>query len=126
MNGGGVLITDVCSIAERMGLECIQQFRMGKRIWGAERKIDVLLTEPVENNRLGIECMYQSVSGTAEWKIFATGEDMKVWPIPGVVVLGGGGFGEHMYRYMISSGRAIALEDLDMWLKLFFNLDFDK
>lgn len=95
-----------------------------RRIWGAERRIDVILKDPKTSKTLGIECKAQSVKGTAEEKIPTTIKDMDAWPIPGLLVFSGTGFTENMKGYLVSTGRAVDYEDLESWLRLFFGLSF--
>ena len=114
---------EVSVLVRELGLDCREQFRMGRRKWGAERRVDLLVTETATRRRIGIECKFQNGSGSADEKIFATIEDIKAWPIPGIVVLGGAGFSESMERYLVGSGAAVLFEDLDQWLRLFFRLD---
>lgn len=72
---------------------------------------------------LGIECKHQSTPGSAEEKIPSTIEDIKAWPIPGLVVFSGTGFSQNIRHFLISTGRAVEFEDLRPWLCLFFGLD---
>jgi hypothetical protein len=71
---------------------------------------------------LGIECKAQETPGTAQEKIPATLEDIQAWPIPGLVVFSGSGFTNDMKAFLIASGRAVELRDLEPWLRLFFSL----
>ena len=82
-----------------------------------------MLTEPTSRRRLGVECKYQRVSGSAEEKIPAIIQDIAAWPIPGIVVFGGEGFSANIRSFLISSGRAVDIVDLEPWLRLFFGLD---
>ena len=91
-------------------------------MWGAERYIDVVMTLTESGRSLGLECKYQGVGGTAEEKIPAIIQDIAAWPIPGLVVFAGGGFSDNMRSYLHSTGKAVALEDLESWLRLFFGL----
>ncbi len=95
---------------------------MGRRLWGAVREIDVVLTEPSLWRSLGIECKFQGTSGSAEEKIPATIRDIEAWPIPGLVVYDGRGFSANMRSYLLSTGKAVAFDDLDGWLRLFFGI----
>lgn len=115
----------VIAIGRRLGLEVAHQVRVGKRIWGAERRIDVVLTDPHTRLSLGLECKYQGVTGSAEEKIPTTIKDIEAWPIRGLVVFSGDGFSINMQSYLHSTGKAVELEDLEMWLRLFFGLRFD-
>ena len=58
--------------------------------------------------------------GTAEEKIPALIQDISAWPIPGLVVFGGDGFSTNTRSYLHSMGKAVAFEDLESWLRLFF------
>jgi hypothetical protein len=121
-SGGDALELEVAALAERLGLEVRRQVKVGRRLWGAERRIDVVVTEPASRRRLGLECKYQSVPGTAEEKIPTTIQDIAAWPIPGLVVFSGDGFSPYMRSFLIASGRSVELEDLEAWLRLFFGL----
>lgn len=120
---GDKLAKEVVQIAQGLSLQTREQFRCGRRIWGAERKIDVIVTEPNSRKRLGIECKAQDSKGTAEEKIVATIQDMAAWPISGLLVFSGEGFSDKMRSFMIASGKAVEREDLESWLRLFFGLE---
>jgi hypothetical protein len=119
---GASLVTQVIAVADKLGLEAQEQVKVGRRLWGAVRNIDVVLTEPDSRLRLGIECKFQGTPGTAEEKIPAILSDIEAWPIRGIVVFGGEGFSPNMRFYLISSGKAVAIEDLEDWLRLYFGL----
>ena len=121
-SGGDALELEVAALAERLGLEARRQVKVGRRLWGAERRIDVVVTEPNSRRRLGLECKFQGVPGTAEEKIPTTIQDIAAWPIPGLVVFSGDGFSPYMRSFLIASGRSVELEDLEAWLRLFFGL----
>lgn len=120
-NGDG-LAKAVAQLGRDLGLEAIEQVRVARRIWGAERYIDVVLTHPQTRKTLGIECKFQSVRGTAEEKIPATIKDIDAWPIPGLVVFAGEGFTENMRSFLISTGKAVEFDEVKPWLCLFFGL----
>ena len=120
---GDSLVQQVVGVAAGLGLQTKEQFKCGRRIWGAERYIDVVVTEPTTRKRLGIECKFQRTSGSAEEKIPAVVQDIGAWPIPGLVVFSGEGFSENIRSFLVASGRAIDLADLEPWLRLFFGLD---
>lgn len=122
---GDALVKDVAALGRALGLQAREQFRAGRRIWGAERRIDVILTDPVSRKRLGVECKYQGSAGSAEEKIPTTLQDIAAWPIPGIVVFAGEGFSPNMRSFLIGSGRAVQLDDLEPWLRLFFGMDLD-
>ena len=105
MSGGQVAVTSgaeleqaVANLADRLGLRVGKQIRVGRRLWGAERRVDLVLRHPDSGRSLGIECKYQGVSGSAEEKIPATVQDISAWPIPGIVVFAGPGFSENSAR----------------------------
>ena len=106
-----------------LDLEATAHFRMGRRLWGAKREIDVLATQKPTRKRLGIECKYQGTPGSAEEKLDSTISDMRSWPIPGIIVLDGDGFSDHFRHYALASGKAVLLDDLELWLRLFFGLE---
>jgi len=118
---GDDLARRVATVAVTLGLDAVREVRVGRRIWGSERRIDVVLTGK-DNRRLGIECKAQSTPGTAEEKIPATIQDIRAWPIPGIVVFQGEGFSDNMKAFLISTGVAVEFEDLESWLRLFFGL----
>ncbi len=120
-NGDG-LTKAVAQLARDLGLEAIEQVRVARRIWGAERFIDVVLIHPQTRKTLGVECKFQAVRGTAEEKIPATIKDIEAWPIPGLVVFSGEGFTENMRCFLVSTGRAVEFDELSPWLCLFFGL----
>jgi hypothetical protein len=105
-----------------LGLETREQYRAGRRIWGAVRCIDVILTNPSDKRRLGIECKFQGGQGSAEEKIPATIQDIGAWPIAGIVTFSGDGFSANMRSFLLASGKAVAFEDLEPWLRLYFGL----
>lgn len=119
---GQGLVTGVRKLARKLDLEATEQYRVGRRLWGAGRRIDVILKSPTSGKALGIECKFQKKAGTTEEKIPTTIQDIGAWPIPGIVVFAGPGFTENMKSYLVSTGKAVALEDLEPWLRLYFGL----
>lgn len=120
---GRQLEEQVVLLGAALGLESRRQYKLGRRIWGAERRIDVVLTEPQSRRRLGVECKFQDSSGSAEEKIPLTLQDIAVWPIPGIVVFAGQGLTPNMVSYLLASGRAMHVDDLESWLRLYFGLE---
>jgi hypothetical protein len=120
---GATLCKDVVQLGERLGLLAQEQYKCGRRIWGAARFIDVVLTHPTSRVRLGLECKYQGTQGSAEEKIPATIQDIGAWPIEGLVVFAGEGFSANIKSFLLASGHAVELDDLEAWLRLFFGLD---
>jgi hypothetical protein len=122
VTSGDELAKAVCHLGKKLGLEVREQFKVARRIWGAERRIDVILKDPRTSKTLGIECKFQSVGGTAEEKIPSTVQDIAAWPIDGLVVFAGEGFTTNMKSFLISTGKAVELDDLEPWLRLYFGL----
>ncbi len=122
VQSGTELEACVAEIACGLGLLCERQVEVGRRIWGARRRIDVVLKHPETRVSLGIECKFQGVTGSAAEKIPATIEDIGAWPIRGLVVFAGEGFSENICSYLISTGKAVEIEDLPKWLELYFGL----
>ena len=122
VSNGDELVKAVLLLANQLGLETHEQVRVARRIWGAVRRIDVVITHPQTRKTLGIECKYQSVPGTAEEKIPSIINDIAAWPIPGLVVFAGQGFTENMKLFLISTGKAVEFSELKPWLCLFFGL----
>ncbi len=125
VSNGDELVQAVVTLAASLGLETKQQVRVARRIWGAVRHIDVVLTHPQTRKTLGIECKFQGVPGTAEEKIPSVINDISAWPIPGLVVFAGQGFTENMKLFLISTGKAVEFPELRPWLCLFFGLALD-
>ncbi|HVA66820.1 MAG TPA: PD-(D/E)XK nuclease superfamily protein [Elusimicrobiota bacterium] len=122
VSSGSALEDKVTALAEGLGLESRRQYRAGRRLWGRERHIDIILRDKKSQKTLGIECKYQGGAGTADEKIPSTIKDIEAWPIPGIVVFDGEGF-ESMRPYLLSTGKAVEFPDLGNWLKLFFGLE---
>jgi hypothetical protein len=120
--GGSELRDKVAQLAASLGLEVRTEVTVGRRLWGAVRKIDVVLTRQDTGKTLGIECKYQGSGGSAEEKVPATIQDMAAWPIPGLVVFGGDGFSTNMVAFFHATGKAVSLGELAPWLRLFFGL----
>jgi hypothetical protein len=122
VKNGDELVKQVLELAQDLGLAARCQVRVARRIWGAVRKIDVVLTHSETRKTLGIECKFQGSQGTAEEKIPSTIQDIAAWPIPGIVVFAGEGFSPHMRSFLLSTGKAVEFEDLAAWLSLYFGL----
>ena len=112
----------VAALGAELGLEVREEVQVGRRIWGAKRRIDVVLRDRASRLSLGIECKYQGENGSAEEKIPATISDIEAWPIRGLVVFDGPGFSSNMRSYLFSTGKAVQFQDLREWLGLFFGV----
>ncbi len=119
---GELLKQRVVELAQELQLRAETEVKAARRLWGAKRRIDVVLTRETTGKILGIECKFQGTSGSAEEKIPATIRDIEYWPIPGIVVIDGPGFSDNMKGFLMSTGKAVWLEDLPDWLKLYFVL----
>lgn len=115
---GDALCKEVVTLGAALGLTAREQYRCGRRIWGTQRLIDVVLTHAETRRRLGLECKFQGTAGTAEEKIPAILQDIAAWPIPGLVVFAGAGFSTNMKSFLIASGRAVELDELEPWLRV--------
>jgi len=122
VQNGDELVQAVVRLASELQLEVRTQVRVARRIWGAVRRIDVVLTQTQTRRTLGLECKFQGVQGTAEEKIPSTIQDISAWPIPGLVVFSGDGFSPNMIAFLLSTGKAVELDDLKAWLALYFGL----
>src|SRR5258706_15264884 len=56
---GDELAKAVAQLGRDLGLEPMEQVRVARRIWGAERFIDVVLVHPQTRKTLGLECKFQ-------------------------------------------------------------------
>ena len=122
VESGNALRDAVAELGRELGLTAEIEVSVGRRIWGAKRRIDVVLKHAETRISLGIECKYQGGKGSAEEKIPATIEDIRAWPIRGIVVYSGAGFSSNMESYLLSTGMAVGLQDLENWLELYFGL----
>ena len=119
---GKALEKAVADLGESLGLGVRSQVKVGRRLWGAVRNIDVVMTRKDGDRTLGLECKAQRGGGSAEEKIVATIHDIAAWPIPGLVVFAGEGFSDKFVSYLHSTGKAVAFDDLESWVRLFFGL----
>jgi hypothetical protein len=119
---GDELVQAVRQLSMSLGLQARTQVRVARRIWGAVRRIDIVLTHTETRRTLGIECKFQREQGTAEEKIPATIQDIAAWPIRGLVVFAGEGFTPNMRSFLIASGKAVEFDELRDWLTLYFGL----
>jgi hypothetical protein len=58
---GTELRTKVIALGQQLGLDVRVEVRVGRRLWGAVRNIDVVLTRTETGQTLGIECKFQGV-----------------------------------------------------------------
>ena len=119
---GRALERAVADLGRKLDLDVGAQVQVGRRLWGAVRKIDIVMTRKDGERTLGLECKAQKGGGSAEEKIVATIQDIAAWPIAGLVVFAGEGFSDNFVSYLHSTGKAVAFDDLESWLRLFFGL----
>jgi hypothetical protein len=122
VESGAELRDKVAALGVTLGLNAAKEVEVGRRVWGAKRRIDVVLRHLETRKSLGIECKYQGTQGSAEEKIAGTIEDIRAWPIHGIVVFAGDGFSGNMKAYLLSTGRAVEFEDAKKWIELYFGL----
>ena len=123
VSSGKDLEDRIAYLGKNLGLIVQRQVNVGKRLWGAKRQIDVILTHPDTRQRIGLECKYQGGPGSADEKIPLTVQDIMSWPMRGLVIFDGPGLSDHMRGYLLSTGMAVELEDLEIWLRLYFGLE---
>ncbi len=73
---GSALESAVADVGQGLGLTIRRQVRVARRLWGAERHIDIVMALPDSDKSLGIECKYQGGGGSAEEKIPAIIQDI--------------------------------------------------
>lgn len=112
----------VAQLGISLGLRAEREVTMGHRVYGGERKVDVVLSHPETSVRLGIECKYQESEGTAYLKIPSTFDDIYEWEIPGIVVWHGTKFTPAFIDYIRKKGSAIEFAELARWLAVFFEI----
>ena len=115
----------VVQLGKSFGLEVYPQYRTGRRIWGRDRHIDVMMRDPEQRLRLGVECKFQGSSGTAEEKIPATLQDMESWAMRGIVVIHGQGFSENFPAFARATGKVIWFDELPDFLVDYFDLPIE-
>jgi hypothetical protein len=117
------LQTAVGVIGEKLGLGVEMDYKCGRTIWGAERKINVLFTRKIgeEVRRLGILCINQDGGGSARLSFYGRRMDTLEYPVRGLVVYGGAGFGD-VFEGVMSGLGAVSIDGLENWLRLYFGL----
>ena len=94
----------------------VGQLALGKRVWGASRRIDLSLGYS-GRPFLGIECKYQATRGSVEEKCVATLVDIEAWPMPGIMVWTGAGFSPSFRRWLTRTPAAVHFDKLEAWLE---------
>lgn len=112
----------VVELGTNLGLEAQTEVTVGRRLWETRQRIDVVLRHKKTRKSFRVKCKYQRTQDTAEQKISATIEDIRAWPIRGIVIFSRDGFSQHMTAYLLSTGMAVQLADARTWLELYFGL----
>lgn len=121
-SSGAAFEREVARIIEDLGLSYLRQVSMGVSVLGRRRVTDFLVYDH-QGRSLGIECKYQAVSGSAEDKLVHTINDFDARPVKHILVFGGEGFSKNVSGYLLSTGKAIPLEDLRAYLVFYFALE---
>lgn len=115
----------IARLGKALGLETKLNVSAGQTIWGTDRKVDVVFSQLVGGGmvarRLGVDCIFQEGGGTAKYKVTAKFEDVERWPVKGLVVYSGEGFGERVEAVMSYMG-AVHVNDLQQYLRFYFDL----
>ncbi len=119
---GAAFETRVAGVIKDLGLSFLRQVNMGVSILGRRRVTDFLVFDH-QGRSLGIECKYQGVSGSAEDKLVHTINDFDARPVKHVLVFGGEGFSKNVSGYLLSTGKAIQIDDLKNYLVFYFALE---
>lgn len=117
------LLDGVAGVADHLGLFVQRNFVLGRTIWGERRKIDLLVTDSFNGRHLGVVCRFQDRSGTTYEKVPLTLDDIEAWPMRGIVVYEGDGFNEGFRGFLRARGNAIAFDEFDAWIRMFFGLE---
>ena len=113
---------EVERVIEALDLAHMHQVRMGVSILGRQRIIDFLVYD-ASGRYLGIECKYQQGSGSAEDKLVHTINDFESRPIRHILVFGGEGFSKNVRGYLLSTGKAVEIDQLRNYLVFYFGLE---
>jgi hypothetical protein len=87
-------------------VEVLRQFSWGRRITGANARIDIICRPPI-GPVVAIECKYQSVRGTAEDKAITELHSVERWPFMGILVWSGKGWSHRMAAFLETHPRAV-------------------
>lgn len=119
---GKQLVDRVVAYSRSLGLYVRTEVPCGRRLWGAQRYIDIVVTTPLGQNQLGIECKWQSQSGSAEEKLLGTLQDIDSWGFPGLLVYEGPGFSRGITSYLSRHTKAVSLADLPALMQRHFGI----
>jgi hypothetical protein len=119
---GAAFEAEVAVVIQQLGLSYLRQVKMGVSILGRRRVADFLVYDRAGKS-LGIECKYQQTAGSAEDKLVHTITDFDARPVKHILVFGGEGFSKNVRGYLLSTGKAIELDQLRNYLVLYFGLE---
>jgi len=111
-------------LGHSLGLNADKNVKAGMSIWAERRRINVVLSKKGDNGdikKVGISCMCQDGSGTANVKFFGKREDIDHWPMKGVLVYEGDGF-KTEFKGTMSGRGALDYAELEPWLKEYFDI----
>lgn len=91
-----------------LGLVVYVEVPLGKTIIGKNRHLDLLVLRPDDQRALGLECKYQSTSGTTDEKIPYALQDLAAMWIPGALVYGGSGWSRGILHLLEGSRLAVS------------------
>ena len=92
------------------GLLVYKEVPLGTTIIGKRRRIDVLVRSKTSGQALGIECKYQSTSGTTDEKIPYALQDLEAMWIPGCLAYAGSGWSTGVLHTLEGSRLAVRCE----------------
>jgi len=113
----------VADLCDRLGLDHTMDVPAGRRIWGVSRGLDFVIRH--HDTSLGVECKCLGDDEADFEQVAMSVRDIAAWPIPGMLVLAGDD--EYFSRekgFLLSTGKAVEIEDLEDWLRLYFGLPF--
>ncbi len=113
----------VANIGTELELRVDRSVRAGLTLWGTDRVIDVVLTDPRTSKSLGIACQFHGGARYAGQLMVATMVDMASWPMRGIVAFEEDDVWGTYAGYFTATGRGVGLEHLGSWLKAYFALD---
>jgi hypothetical protein len=122
LSTGAAFEAEVAKVIQQLGLSYLRQVKMGVSILGRRRVADFLVYDPAGKS-LGIECKYQQTAGSAEDKLVHTITDFDARPVSHILVFGGQGFSRNIKGYLLSTGKAVELEELRNYLVFYFGLE---
>ncbi len=91
-------------------IEIKEETVLGYRFVNVPRKIDLILRNKDNNRYLAIECKLQETSGTAYQKLSYTLDDVKICPVPTIIVFAGNEIKPDMKSKLIMSGYGVEVE----------------